>query len=78
VDLTNIIKCIEIYQRKRLLSPNSLVKPNSIRAEWLLSTPAAAFRSKGNPQQASHMIIDRRRFHTKSSAIAVVLAIAFH
>jgi hypothetical protein len=46
VDLTNFTKCIEIFQRKLLLSPNSLVKPNSIRAECRLSTPAAAFRSK--------------------------------
>jgi hypothetical protein len=35
--------------------------------------PAAAFPLKGNPQQANYMIIDRRRFLTKSGAIAVGL-----
>jgi hypothetical protein len=74
VDLTNLTKCIESYQRKLLLSLNSLVKLNSIRAERLLSTPAAAFLPlKGNPQQANRMIIDRRCFLTKSGAIAICL-----
>jgi hypothetical protein len=35
--------------------------------------PGCSLPLKGNPQQANHMIIDRRRFHTKSSAIAVGL-----
>jgi hypothetical protein len=68
VDLTNFTKCIELYQRKLLLSLNSLVKLlNASSRPWL--QPSA----QGNPQQANYMIIDRRRFLTKSGAIGLCL-----
>jgi hypothetical protein len=69
--LTNFTKCIEIYQRKLLLSPNSLVKLNAEIAVGLLANSVVAQSSRAVTQPSQAI-----RFGEQLKSLPT--AIAFH